>query len=301
MQLTKSRALLLGLLTLLTQLVAGAQNVNSAYLNYIKQYAEMARDQQRKHGIPASITLAQGLLESGAGRSTLASQGNNHFGIKCHSTWTGPSMLRNDDAPNECFRVYGSAEESFNDHSQFLHGRRYTSLFDLEPSDYAGWAHGLSRCGYATDPNYAYKLISIIELYELYTYDEGYKEEDVAEFILAQLKDSHPVRRSRGLHYVIALPGDTYAFIAGEFNMDPEKLAEYNDAENGTAQEIRAWEEVYLQPKLDKAPDKISKVTIGEDETAHSVAQRYGVSMKLIRDLNPNFKDKPGTTLRLKK
>lgn len=282
--------------------LSSAQNVNSKYISYIEEYAALAQSQQEKYGIPASITLAQGLLESGAGRSTLATEGNNHFGIKCHSTWTGASMLRDDDAPDECFRVYACAEESFDDHSRFLHGRRYSRLFDLEPTDYAGWAHGLRECGYATDPNYGYKLISIIELYRLYTYDKGYSpaEED-ADFILAQLKTSHAVRRSRGLHYVIAVPGDTYASIASEFGIDSERLALYNDAEEGPNLQIKAWEEVYLQPKLDEPPHNLKRVTIGEDESAHSVAQRYGISMKTIRDLNPGFKDAPGTTLKLKK
>ncbi len=283
---------------------ATAQNVNKLYLDYIEKYAPLAQEQQKLHGVPASITLAQGLLESRAGMSTLASQGNNHFGIKCHSTWTGATMLRDDDAPDECFRVYNSPSESYDDHSRFLHGRRYARLFDLEPTDYAGWSHGLRECGYATDPNYGYKLISIIELYKLYTYDIGggviAATDDDAEFILSQLKSSHAVRRFRGLHYVIAVPGDTYASIAAEFNLDAKKLARDNDATDPKTQ-IKAWEEVYLQPKLDHAPKKINKVTIGEDESAHSVAQRYGVTMKLIRDLNPKFKDAPGTTLRLKK
>ena len=301
-------AKLAGILILLIVLWLGidisAQNVNSDYINYIEQYADLARRQQEKHGIPASITLAQGLLESRAGKSTLASEGNNHFGIKCHSSWTGPSMLRDDDMPDECFRVYSSPEESFDDHSRFLHGRRYARLFDLNPTDYASWAHGLRECGYATDPNYGYKLISIIERYRLYSYDgtssAATMEEDV-EFILDLLKTSHIVRRARGLHYVIAVPGDTYASIASEFNMDGDVLAAYNDSEGGKDFEIKAWEEVYLQPKLNYGPEKVKKVTIGEDESAHSVAQRYGVTMELIKELNPGFADRPGTTLRLKK
>lgn len=307
MRLTKHSAILLALfLSVLTAPMHG-QSVNALYADYIRQYSSLAREQQKEHGIPASITLAQGLLESRAGLSTLASQCNNHFGIKCHSTWTGETMLRDDDAPDECFRVYASAAESFRDHSLFLHGRRYSRLFDLDPSDYAAWAHGLRECGYATDPNYGYKLISIIELYRLYEYDlipggpgPDTGEEDAA-FILSHLKTSHAVRRSRGLHYVIAVPGDTYASIAAEFSLDPLRLAGYNDAPDGIKAPIRAWEEVYLQPKSDTAPAKVKKVTIGEDECAHSVAQRYGVTMKMIRDLNPGFDDRPGTTLKLRK
>lgn len=299
------RLAVVAVIVLRLSLSGSAQNVNSQYLDYIEKYAPLACEQQKKHGIPASITLAQGLLESRAGLSTLASEGNNHFGIKCHSTWTGPSMLRDDDAPDECFRVYSSAAESFDDHSRFLHGRRYSRLFDLDPSDYASWAYGLRECGYATDPNYGVKLISIIERYKLYSYDSGggggAAIDDDAEFILSQLKSAHVVRRARGLHYVIAVPGDTYASIGAELGVAGKTLASYNDAEGGANTPIKAWEEVYLQPKLDHAPKNVGKVTIGEDESAHSVAQRYGVTMKLIKELNPGFSDRPGTVLRLKR
>lgn len=296
----------LAIMTVLTVLCGATsvtpQSINSQYISYIERYCELAQKQQEQHGIPASITLAQGLLESRAGQSTLATQGNNHFGIKCHNSWEGATMLRDDDAPDECFRVYDTVEESYIDHSLFLHRKRYQRLFDLDPTDYAAWALGLRECGYATDPNYGAKLISIIERYHLYEYDlgGGKKSESDAEYILAELKESHAVRRARGLYYVIATPGDTYASIAKELGVDASKLALYNDASDNINGEIRAWEEVYLQPKLDKAPNGIKKVTIGADESARSVAQRYGVTMQLINKLNPDYADRPGTTLRLK-
>lgn len=289
-------------LVLICPLYAGAQKKATRYTDYIERYCTMAVEQQQKYGIPASITLAQGLLESAAGCSTLATEGNNHFGIKCHSSWQGPTMLRDDDAPDECFRVYADAAESFEDHSRFLaKGRRYASLFELEQTDYKGWATGLSTAGYATDPNYAPRLISIIEQYGLYMYDrpDADAEDPAALFIMEQLKHNHAVRRSRGLHYVIAVPGDTYASIAKEFSINPADLARYNDAESPDT-EIKAWEEVYFQPKLDTAPAGVKSVTIGEDESAHSVSQRYGVTMSLINRLNPKYKDEPGTRLRLK-
>ena len=133
------------------------------YEVYIETYCRLAVEHQEEYGIPASITLAQGLLESGAGRSRLAKEGNNHFGIKCHKEWKGKKMLRDDDAPNECFRVYNTAEESFADHSKFLRRTRYQKLFSLPVTDYKSWARGLRECGYATDPNYAARLITIIE------------------------------------------------------------------------------------------------------------------------------------------
>lgn len=270
------------------------------YSDYIERYAPMAINQMKEYGIPASITLAQGLLESGAGRSTLATQGNNHFGIKCHKEWQGDTMLRDDDAPDECFRVYKSAAESFRDHSLFLTRKRYAPLFELDPADYASWARTLRKCGYATDPNYADRLITIIERYALYTYDtdrSGHPHE-VAEFIISTLADTHPVRKTRGVHYVIAAPGDTYGKIAKEFNINKKSILAYNDMVRDG--EIRAWQEVYLQEKCDEAPDGIISVTIGEDENMHSVAQRYAVKVDFIKRLNPDAVDAPGTVLRLK-
>ena len=186
------------------------------YEEYIERYSALAVDHQNEYGIPASITLAQGLLESAAGRSRLASKGNNHFGIKCHKEWKGKTMLRDDDARDECFRVYSSVEESFADHSRFLRRDRYKRLFDLDVTDYQGWARGLRKCGYATDPNYAARLITIIERYSLYVFDttEGRNVEETVAFIADHLVKSHPVRRSRGLHYVVGTPGDTYSSIA---------------------------------------------------------------------------------------
>ena len=270
-----------------------------AYEEYIAIYNGMAREQMEQYGIPASITLAQGLLESGAGRSTLATKGNNHFGIKCHKEWKGETMLRNDDAPNECFRVYGDASESYRDHSRFLLRDRYKSLFQLEPTDYQGWAEGLSRCGYATDPNYAARLVAIIERYGLYGYDLGGEfNDEIAAFIRETLSSTHPIRKSRGLHYVVALPGDTYASIAKELHIKEKKLREYNDAEKSTT--IKEWEEIYLEPKKEEAPDGVSMATIGEDEDMRSISQRYGMKLSYLKKLNKKAKDRPGTRLKLR-
>lgn len=266
------------------------------YDDYIERYAPLATEQQERYGIPASITLAQGLLESAAGRSTLATRGNNHFGIKCHNTWTGDTLLRDDDAVGECFRAYADVRDSYEDHSRFLTKKRYSRLFELEPDDYAGWARGLKECGYATDPHYADRLITIIDRYALYAYDgDGdAMAEANARFILEQLQNSHAVRRSRGLHYVIATPGDTYTKIAEEFHLDAEKLMAYNEVEHDG--EIRAWEEVYLQEKHDDAPEGLKKVTIGEEETIRTIAQRYGMKISTLERLNP----KPGRKLKLR-
>jgi LysM repeat protein len=139
---------------------------------YIQTYSAVAVKKMQEHHIPASITLAQGILESGAGKSELAQNAFNHFGIKCHSTWIGATYHKDDDAKNECFRKYKSATESFEDHSQFLKASRYAELFILEPTDYQGWAYGLKKAGYATHPQYAQRLIRIIEEYNLAIYDK---------------------------------------------------------------------------------------------------------------------------------
>lgn len=144
-------------------------------LEYIERYKGIAIDQMQRYGIPASIKLAQGLLESGAGNSRLAVQGNNHFGIKCGGSWRGPSMRKDDDARNECFRVYRHVQESFEDHSKFLLARRYADLFRLRPDDYKGWARGLKKAGYATNPRYPDLLIELIERYDLTRFDHPSK------------------------------------------------------------------------------------------------------------------------------
>ena len=281
-------------------LLAGILSIQAdVYEDYIAGYSDMAIEEMEVFSIPASITLAQGLLESSAGRSPLATKGNNHFGIKCHKEWKGKTMLRSDDAPNECFRVYNNPAESFRDHSKFLKRDRYASLFQLELTDYQGWARGLSRCGYATDPNYADKLLTIIERYALYAYDipGGLNPEETVAFIRESLASTHPVRKSRGLHYVVAFPGDTYASIAKEFGLKEKKLKEYNDG--GNQKEIREWEEVYLEPKRDDAPEGVVSATIGEGESMRSISQRYGIKLSSLKKLNKKAKDRPGTILRL--
>lgn len=270
------------------------------YEDYIDRFSDLAVEHQVRYGIPASITLAQGILESAAGRSRLASEGNNHFGIKCHKGWHGKTMLRDDDARDECFRVYRTPEESYNDHAHFLKGERYGKLLSLDVTDYQGWARGLRECGYATDPNYAARLITIIERYSLYCYDteDGRDDEAMAAFIRQTLVNSHPVRRSRGLHYVVATPGDTYKTIAKEFDIPVKRLLAYNDRHSDCT--IKEWEEVYLEEKLGEAPEGVGRVTVGEGESIHSVAQRFGIKMELIKKLNPKAKDRPGTELRLR-
>ena len=290
--------LILGLSLCASTVMFGAA---TPYDDYIETYSALAIEQQEEFGIPASITLAQGILESSAGRSTLATEGNNHFGIKCHKEWDGETMLRNDDAPDECFRVYSTPAQSFRDHSLFLKRERYSRLFDLEVTDYAAWANGLKACGYATDPNYGARLITIIERYSLYDFDTeaGRNREETTLFIRDMLTATHPVRRSRGLHYIVATPGDTFSALAREFNLEEKRLREFNDAE-GTG-EITPWQEIYLEEKLDIAPEGVSSVTIGEDESMHSISQRFGMKLSAIKALNKKVPDRPGSRLKLSK
>lgn len=237
-------------------------------LDYIKQYKSIAVEEMKKHKIPASITLAQGILESGSGQSELAKKSNNHFGIKCHD-WQGEKVYHDDDIKNDCFRKYPKPEDSFEDHSIFLQRPRYTMLFDLDIMDYEGWAKGLKSCGYATSPTYAERLIAVIERYKLYEYDavdSGKKKqkeeidnkEGVQETIADNyLKESsvghipvlskHEVTKQNGRKAVVACEGDTYESIAKEFGLRKWEIRWYNKVKKGATPEagqvvyIRMW------------------------------------------------------------
>ena len=190
-------------LTLLCAFVSMAQYKNTVTEQYILQYRDIAIENENTYGIPACITMAQGIIESGSGRSSLAKESNNHFGIKCHSSWQGKRTYKDDDAKNDCFRVYESAEESFEDHSKFLvNGKRYKFLFDLDKTDYKGWAKGLKQAGYATNPQYPELLINVIEVYELQNMNSSsyYLVKDLADNTIKQPtkpidnKDKTPIK-----------------------------------------------------------------------------------------------------------
>ena len=168
---SKQKAFFCLILPLFAAVLAHSQSLNARSLEYIDRYKAIALEHQQEYGVPACITLAQGLLESNAGQSYLARRGNNHFGIKCYS-WKGPVVEYDDTLKHNCYRNYGCAEDSFLDHAKFLRGKRYSPLYELEVTDYQGWARGLRECGYAEDPAYPQKLVNIIEQYELYTLAE---------------------------------------------------------------------------------------------------------------------------------
>jgi hypothetical protein len=290
-------------------LTANAQmRWSSQYQTYFDQYKDLAIEQMLRHRIPASITLAQGVFESAAGRSLLATQGNNHFGIKCHG-WSGRSMTYNDDAIGECFRVYDNPRESYEDHSKFLtQNQRYARLFSLSLTDYRGWAHGLKACGYATNPRYAYKLIEIIELYKLYLYDRA---KDYDHFMAKHSGVAQPVRQNGQLHpiriynknyYMMAREGDTFKAIGKETELSGRKIAKYN--ERNYRDVLHAGEIVYLKKKRKRASKafKNKPHIVQPGESMYSIAQRYGIRLKSLykkNKLSPDHQITVGEQLRV--
>ena len=291
---------------------------NQARLAYIEKYKDIAINNMKTHGIPASITLAQGCLESGDGLSDLAVKANNHFGIKCHKEWTGPTYYKKDDEVGKsCFRKYKRAEDSFKDHSDFLRYRdRYAFLFDLDVTDYKGWAYGLKKAGYATNPKYPQLLIKIIEDYDLYQYDsptkqtsnkKGKKKEKVIskEDIvppspqqLEAVKRLVPTANSiwykyshhrtlyvrNGVTYVIANQGDTYGSIAKEYNLFPKGLLKFNDLRKD--EEIHPGTIVYLEKKKKKALKYLEYHIAEEGDNFYDLSQRYAVQLDMLMDYN---------------
>ncbi len=287
------RPLLSCLLIVCATVTAHAQmKWNQLYQSYIDKYKDLAIEEMLKYRIPASITLAQGLFESGAGRSQLATMGNNHFGIKCHG-WTGRSMNKDDDAANECFRVYDNARESFEDHSKFLaRNSRYARLFELKQTDYRGWANGLKACGYATNPSYARKLIDIIELYNLSQYDQARRYD---KFIAEHSGNDKPASEGDGLHvirmfnknyYLVAREGDTFKSIAKETGLSYRKLASYNERNRNDM--LHEGEIVYLKKKQRRAPKEYKKRphVVKAGENMYMIAQYYGIRLKNLYKKN---------------
>jgi hypothetical protein len=211
---------------------------------YIDKFKDIAIREMKNYGIPASITLAQGILESGSGNSRLAKEANNHFGIKCTSDWKGDKILEDDDNKDDCFRVYKSAEESFRDHSEFLKRRRYAALFELNRNDYRGWALGLKTAGYATNPKYADLLISLVERYNLNRYDDGDIEQiEIAKQLKVmnepiispqKVKLETETKKSSAMKVYEVKSGDTLTSISQQFMVSVEELKTLNELQNGS-------------------------------------------------------------------
>lgn len=279
--------ILLLILTGINPELVKAQRKLSSYEAYISKYSDLAIEHQKKYKIPASITLSQGLLESGAGQSSLARQSNNHFGIKCHSDWRGGRVYHDDDLRGECFRKYDQVEDSYTDHSKFIAFRpRYSVLFDLDLKDYKGWAKGLQQCGYATDRAYANKLIKVIEDYELYRFDslKGTRKQETPQQNKNASAELMPIYKTHGLIYVIARANDSFESIAQNLGFKEKELRKYNEVLEEFP--LQPGDIVYLEKKKKKADKPYYDHVVQIGESMHSISQHYGIRLKSLYKLN---------------
>jgi LysM repeat protein len=277
------------LILFLLPLVNLAQSRRQAYID---EFKGIAVREMRMYGIPASITLAQGILESGDGTSRLATEANNHFGIKCHEDWEGGRIYHDDDAKGECFRKYKHAEESYRDHSIFLSTRsRYASLFEYDKTDYKNWAKGLKKAGYATSPTYADALINLIETNQLHQYDvEGLEGEVLPEYRIVHLEN--------GAKYIQLQKGETLEDVAEVYKRSVKKLLKYNDWNYEVS--LKDEDRVYIRAK--KAKGDTKTYTVKSGDTMHSISQKEGIRLKCLywRNRKPvGWQPKTGEVLRL--
>lgn len=296
-----------------------ALNAETHQEQYIRKFSSVAVSEMYRSGVPASITLAQGLLESGYGRSELAVKSNNHFGIKCHNGWQGARVYHDDDAKGECFRKYDRPEDSYRDHSDFLRYRdRYKFLFEYKITDYKAWAYGLKKAGYATDPSYPTKLIKLIEDYGLYVYDSKPKSASKAERAAGRSRDVQEqpdnllppppsqieqvtklsVRKAEEFHFslsrelyslngvpfIYSSGGETYQSIASSNNLFHKELLKFNDLHED--EPLQPGTVVYLQKKKKQAAKGLDMHVLESGETLRGIAQRYGVSLKSLCKFN---------------
>lgn len=292
-------------------------------LQYVLTYKDVAIQEMHRTGIPASIKLGQGLLESSIGTSRLAVEANNHFGAKCHNTWFGETILHDDDAPQECFRKYPSAYDSYIDHSYVLAKERYNSLYELDAYDYKNWAIGLKKAGYATDPNYANKLIKMIERYALFVYDrmEHYPNSEVVmvdnqakmkfNFVSIERKDFEEelvpppkevtklkkrvskkigkikptrIQQFNGVDYVVYSKPVLPVQASNAYRLTLSELLEFNYAE--LDHQFKTNERIYLEPLRKRAPRKNRIHQISDDETMRDVALRYAMDLNTLYEYN---------------
>ena len=277
-----------------------AQGMNESEL-YLQKFHPVAVEQMKKYGIPASITLAQGLLESGRGTSKLATRGNNHFGIKADSRWQGDTIHSFDNGRWCTFRRYKDAAKSYEDHSRFLcDNSRYDFLFKLKRTDYKGWAKGLKDAYYAEDREYDKKLISIIERYELYKYDSNSKSANKRKD--TKTNERREILKSNGLLYVIARDGDTFKSLSKELGVSKRKIRKYNDLYKEYT--FKEGDIVYLQKKRSKATKGYSFHTTKKGESLYKISQIYGIKIKSLYKLNPQYESyttlKVGDVVRLR-
>jgi LysM repeat protein len=278
---------------------------------YINDFKDLAISEMKRTGIPASITLAQGMIESDFGHSRLAREANNHFGIKCHDDWSGPSIRHSDDRRNECFRKYIRPEDSYYDHSDFLRSvSRYSFLFDIEPTDYKAWARGLKKAGYATNPQYANMLIRKIEELNLYYFDRNFiaaklpqqqsatvnvvvaqPEPENNRTVIPEINDNftvtarvNRVMENNRIQYIIVKDGETREKIENEFQLLKWELPRYNELDSDFSPV--AGQILYLQPKREKAEPGKELHTVAEGDTMYSISQKYGIKLKNLYEMN---------------
>jgi len=282
--------------------VASASERKISREEYISNWSEEAVRQMNDFGIPASITMAQAILESGSGNSDLARKGNNHFGIKCHS-WKGKTMKVDDDRKNECFRVYKNARESYNDHSLFLkNGQRYAFLFNYKKTDYKSWAKGLKKAGYATNPKYPQLLMKIIEENGLDKLDRlnevspvanpqiVVEKKEIAKSNIVTNQNVNVRMHKVGVKYIVAQEGDTYYAIAKANGLTLSQLYRFNDFAS-SKDVLEVGDFVFIQKKKRMHLFKKEEIVIQQDITVEELSQLYGVNVKTIKRLNNIVQD----------
>lgn len=315
-------------LVVLLMLLCASRAINAqspeVIKNYINTYKDIAIAEMQRTGVPASITLAQGIHETGAGTSDLVMASNNHFGIKCKSNWTGETVRHDDDAHGECFRKYAHAEDSYKDHSDFLKaGARYASLFTLDPTDYRGWAYGLKKAGYATNPKYPEVLIRLIEDYNLQDYTMialgKMKDNNVADATAgvtdpasATTTNSNEVLPPKKSNYpdgdfkindtkvIYAKKGTSFLAIAQQYNVDLAKLFDFNELP--VMETVDKDQLIFLQRKRKTGDNEYHIVQPGE--TLHDIAQQEAIRLENLREFNwlrEEDRPAPGERLSLKK
>jgi LysM repeat protein len=310
-------------LILSTLLITIASIAQTTQEEYIEQYSGVAISEMKRSGVPASITLAQGILESASGNSHLAKEGNNHFGIKCGKNWKGKTILWDDDAKQECFRKYNSDEESFVDHSDFLlNSPRYAFLFELDITDYESWCYGLRKAGYATSHTYAEKLISLIEKHKLYEFDKINNNVIIADAHKKQETDEKPqkiqtnnsentvsvqsninfnnIHINNNTPYIVVESDTDVKSLAKEIDLMPWQISRYNNLDKKS--EISKGEIIYTKSKRNKAEKQYSTHTVGTNETMRDISQRYAIKLKKLykkNDMEFGTELVPGTKLNL--
>jgi len=335
MNFSKNAILLAGIL--LTAFGSLRAQVRQTREEYIDRYKSIAVAHMERYGIPASITMAQGILESDCGNSRLSLMSNNHFGIKCKRNWTGEKVYHDDDAKGECFRSYPTVEASYQDHAEFLDSQpRYDSLFAYSPTDYKSWARGLKAAGYATAPDYAQRLCRIIEEAQLFLLDQPDGERLYASRMGRKVTDpegwfadqssvepaagaspaidpdnyrvtinahqGYNVYVTNGVHYVLAKENDTFENIGRKFRLSPRNLRKFNDLKDKKAQPVPG-EAVYIERKRKRWEGNSRHHICRQGETAYSVGQSYAIRTRSIEKLNKLRKDEElaaGREIRIK-